>query len=326
MFDEMHRIERYIQTKANRNSYKPEKQLAVRVSVDERTGRPRNVAKGIYPTVPPRISSLAKGSSKNLSSHITMPFTPQERGREETIQLLETGTYGSLTALLTQRNQAAKQVRRGPRTTGTREVQTILREPSRKSVQSFHAVRLRAEMELHYGVPGLVAYNFSKTVGWNRDAAMRVPSLQLNSMIPSLPPIRPYTPIRWLQLPEPELESKEKEKEEKEKITDCWSPLTEPGGWREDDIGDTRLDSLYGESLAGSLSSGDSEHSNYCIPDERIDGWREGEHDPDDVNVEAAAPLGTEARAVTITPVSSAQIRQVDVVKAEEKPDGKQLY
>jgi len=327
----MQRIKRYIQTKASKSSYKPETRLAINASVNERPGRPSNMAKGIYPIIPPRTSSLGKGSSKKPYSHTTMPFTPQERGREETLAWLETGTYDSFRALLTQRNQAESQIRRGPRTMGAREVQRILREPSRQSVQSLHAACQGAEMALRYGVLGAAAYNFSKTVGWNQDAAMRVPSLQLSPMIPSLPPIRPYTPIRWLQLPDPESESKEKgkekgkekEKEKKEPTTDCWSPLSEQGGWREDDIADMRLDNIREGSLTGSLTRSDSEHSNYFRPDERIDGWTEGEYDLDDAHVESDAPLGTEARAVTIKPVSSAQVRQVDVIKEEEKPDGK---
>ncbi|KAI0397809.1 hypothetical protein F5Y17DRAFT_413631 [Xylariaceae sp. FL0594] len=248
-----------------------------------------------------------------------MRFIPQERGREETLAWLDTGTCESLKALLTHRDQAARQIRirRGPRTLGNREVQAILREPSRRSVQRLHDVILGVEMDLVYGslvggsVTAVFHYNFSRAVGWNKNrqqaaaSSRKVPSLQLREMVPAgmaaaaaarrttTPSVggRSPMPIRWLQLPT----DSEQGATPDIRIARSWTPLSELGGWREEDeeegggggndIADYKR--LSDRTILGSVTDSHNSHThnnnyeNSCgeEPLSSIDGWREeGEH------------------------------------------------
>ncbi|CAJ2502038.1 Uu.00g048910.m01.CDS01 [Anthostomella pinea] len=138
----------------------------------------------------------------------TTSFTPQSRGKEETLAWLN-GTSDALTQLIDQQSHAASQVRRGPKTRGNREVQLILREPCPKTVEKLHRVKNQAEIAVRYGVPGTVVYNFSKSLNWNNTTTPQLPSLQLRdfgSMIRDavaarIPPA-PSTPITWLVIPD----------------------------------------------------------------------------------------------------------------------------
>ncbi|KAI2640552.1 hypothetical protein GGS26DRAFT_599629 [Hypomontagnella submonticulosa] len=122
--------------------------------------------------------STAYYNSEDLSTRM-MGFTPQSQGSAATLAWLESGTLEDLTQLLGERDHAAKQLRCGPKTMGTAEVQLILREPSIRSMEHLHRVRDDAELTLKYGAPGRVAYNFSKSFTWNKNNAQKVPSLQL---------------------------------------------------------------------------------------------------------------------------------------------------
>ncbi|CAJ2505411.1 Uu.00g128050.m01.CDS01 [Anthostomella pinea] len=173
----------------------------------------------------PAINSSVSGSVERLADKPTLEvgqydprgaghvgiaanFAPRVRGRDETLAWLAGDSPDALADLLTVRGRAARQVRRGPSTKGTREIKHMLREPSRKAVEQFHIVRSQAEMAVRYGVPGTVAYNFSKSVRWNTTAAPRLPLLRLEnfgSMVREAigTSCTPSPPIDWLVLRSP---------------------------------------------------------------------------------------------------------------------------
>ncbi|KAI0539939.1 hypothetical protein GGR58DRAFT_193405 [Xylaria digitata] len=218
------------------------------------------------------------------NSHIgcaTIDFIPQARGKEETIAWLNTGTYDSLNTLITEQAQAAQEIKRGARTKGTEEVQRILDSPSCRTVEEFHHVRQKSEMAIRWGAPGVVAYNFSKSLGWNRAAASRLPSLQLRGfdrIATSNSPVVPFAPIDWFVLPDPvgaqqsegRWQSPNFRREDGLEEDRPLSPISEPGGWRD-----------------------------------------EGEYDPFDIADMPMASSFQAAIAVHITPVCSRQIRRV---------------
>ncbi|KAI3329282.1 hypothetical protein HD806DRAFT_279377 [Xylariaceae sp. AK1471] len=273
----------------------------------------------------PRLSSRRN----NHVSRATTTFTPEDRGRAETIAWLNTGTSQSLATLLTERDQAAKQIRRGPKTKGTKEVQLILHKPSRKAVEQLHRVRRQAEMVVRYGAPGIVAYNFSKSLGWNQASASKLPPLQLRDFgtrmreigtVSARLPAVPFTPITWLVLPTPtaaqgpklqrQALSCEVGDEQQEEPARSWSPVSEPGGWRDSekmDIADSRLD------LTQEVPVGEIEGLFVVGEEEEEEEEGEGEYDPYDVNVVPVTPFESEATAIKVASVSSRQIRQVHV-------------
>ncbi|KAI1260994.1 hypothetical protein F5Y18DRAFT_440790 [Xylariaceae sp. FL1019] len=203
-------------------------------------------------------SATVEGTFEKNNSHlqeagnVTSPFTPTERGRNATIEFLNSGTLDSLKALLSERDTAAKQVRRGPKTKGTKEVQLILRQPSRKTVAQLHRACHQAGIAIKYGATGVVAYNFSKSFGWNQSAAF-TPPLQLKQFGEIMQDVRPttgrissvFTPIDWLVLPSRSQEQAQESPREAlgDKPEDscegqdveqrCWTPFSEPGGWRD---------------------------------------------------------------------------------------------
>ncbi|KAH9908987.1 hypothetical protein F4778DRAFT_793055 [Xylariomycetidae sp. FL2044] len=165
-------------------------------------------------------STLSSLSSSSSCASATTDFTPQARGRDETLAFLRSGTFDSLKSLLSERDRAGRQVVRGPNTRGTRETQFVLRRPSRRAVEHLQHVCRQAEMAVRYGVPGAAVYNFSRSMAWNRSEAIRMPSLQLRDLgarmnlagggsssssdrAPSplrvQPPV-PFVPITWLDL------------------------------------------------------------------------------------------------------------------------------
>ncbi|KAI0113913.1 hypothetical protein GGR51DRAFT_556411 [Nemania sp. FL0031] len=181
-----------------------------------------------------------------------MNFTPQDRARQETLDWLNSGTSDSLAALLKERDRAAKEVRHGPRTKGTEEVQMILKEPSYRSVEKLHSAQRRTGMTIRYGAPGAVAYNFSKSLGWNRALPSQLPSLQLRDFqariketqtAPATIPVVPFSPIDWLVLSDPTASQQlslqrrlsdfalDGDVDEEEDYVS--SPISEPGGWRD---------------------------------------------------------------------------------------------
>lgn len=278
---------------------------------------------GNSPPVPPQGPSLCRQYHTN---HATTTFTPVDRGREETLAWLTKGTLESLKALLTSRDQHARQVRRGPKTKGTREVQLILKQPSRKTVEQLHGIKQQAELNILCGAIGIVYYNFSRSFGWNKASVTRVPSLQLQDLVTrmrgiktvsmSLPAVL-YTPIDWLVLPtptaaqkpkpQPKISSGEHEEEEQEEPARCWSP--EPGGWRDSrytDITDMRADfTLNMSSKKGEVhftTSEKDEEGEEAEDDVEADEEEnsKGEYDPDDVDIVTVTPDGIEAMAIKI--------------------------
>ncbi|KAI0009756.1 hypothetical protein F4779DRAFT_352499 [Xylariaceae sp. FL0662B] len=246
----------------------------------------------------------------------TTTFTPEGRGKEAILAWLDTGESEALVHLLQERDLAERQVRRGPRTKGTREVQDVLRKPSIKTLEYFHRVRRQAELTIRYGVPGAVAYNFSKSLGWNKIAASRLPPLQLRSFgammkehaglfgdSPRIPPI-PSTPIDWLDLGTPG--------------TSCHngqflSPISEVGGWRDTPPQKTERPA----SRLGFTQDDECEiEEELRLP--QVDADVEREYDlhndsPTTPNVDITEDDGvvSEAKAITVTEVSSREIRQV---------------
>ncbi|RYC54140.1 hypothetical protein CHU98_g12069, partial [Xylaria longipes] len=252
---------------------------------------------------------------KDSDSHIgheTIAFVPQDRGREETIAWLDAGTSESLVALLTERDQAARQVRRGPKTKGTREVQLILNKPSRKTVEKLHRVRRQAEMALRYGTPGVVMYKFSKSLGWNRASGSRVPSLQLSVSLLRGPRVRvpavPPSPINWLVLPTlktPQISECGYKDEAREQWARSSSPVSEPGGWRDTEQMDTpnpRPD------LTHVPPSGGGERD--FVPGEEEHEEDEGAYDPYNTNDVPSTPSESCATAIKVIPLSASQTRE----------------
>ncbi|KAL7629304.1 hypothetical protein AAE478_000824 [Parahypoxylon ruwenzoriense] len=163
-------------------------------------------------------------------------FMPQGQGREATLTWLNSNGSDGLVQLIRERDRAARQVRRGPRTKGTEVVQLTLHEPSIKSVEKLHRVHRQAELTLRYGMAGVLAYNFSKFTGWNRTEASKLPSLQLahssaaikmrgelSGKSPYIPPLAPE-PIGWFDLIDPDIPDDDDRPQ---------SPISEVGGWRD---------------------------------------------------------------------------------------------
>ncbi|KAI0856164.1 hypothetical protein F4860DRAFT_422965 [Xylaria cubensis] len=288
----MERIKRLFTS--NKNEKKPgfQKQISAPVEGSFRRLSPESTSIAAYS---PRAFSRHQCGSDSHVGHatITLSFVPQDRGRDETIAWLNAGTSESLAALLTARDQAAEQVRRGPRTKGTKEVHLILTKPSRKSVEKLHCVRKRAEIAVHYGAPGVVVHNFSKSWGWNRASTSRVPSLQLRDLRISVPAIPPFSPINWPVLPS--LKSPQ--------MTDYGygdghsSPVSEPGGWR--DISVVTKPDLTEVTLSGGGERDSARGDEH-----------EREYDPYNSNDVPSTPSERYATAVKVIPVCSQHIRK----------------
>ncbi|KAI1490674.1 hypothetical protein F5X96DRAFT_694218 [Biscogniauxia mediterranea] len=185
-----------------------------------------------------------KHTSALVANTTTTSFVPRDRGRKATLEWLYSGAPDSSSVakqLGRERERAARQVRRGPQNLGTFEVQDLLRRPSRRAVERLHLVRRQAEVAVRYGVSGAAAYNFSRSLRWNRVEGSRLvlpPSPQPQPQPhgfggggaagrpPSvtIAPAGPYTPIQWLELPEPEAAG-----ENRKSVT----PTGESGGWRD---------------------------------------------------------------------------------------------
>ncbi|KAI1356941.1 hypothetical protein F5Y01DRAFT_321248 [Xylaria sp. FL0043] len=234
------------------------------------------------------------------SSNATISFMPQDHGREQTIAWLNTGAYESLASLLTERDQAASQIRRGPRAKGTNEVQQILKNPSCKTVEELHCLKKQTEMATRYGKPGVVVYNFRRLFGWNKTTSSKLPSLQLKdfetrmkeveSATASMRPIL-FSPINWLKLPKPTAAYQsmpggglaDYEDEDTVQQARSLSPISEAGGWRDGnqvDIADSRLDPLYEMPM--------SKREGNCVAEEETDEDYRGEygyHDSDSASM-----------------------------------------
>ncbi|KAI1143467.1 hypothetical protein F5Y05DRAFT_408913 [Hypoxylon sp. FL0543] len=180
-----------------------------------------------------------QGHTNGTHRHIEdakMDFTPRTQGQQATLAFMNSGRLDDLTHLLDERDRAERQVYRGPRTRGNKEVQLILREPSVKSLQKLYRVCKQAELSVKYGAGGEFVYNFSKSYGWNKTNAPEASSLQLGDFsfakrerrglscnTPRIPRV-PFSPIEWLDLrPSGVL------------VSDSLSlsPISEPGGWRD---------------------------------------------------------------------------------------------
>ncbi|KAI1151880.1 hypothetical protein F4825DRAFT_451068 [Nemania diffusa] len=243
--------------------------------------------------------------------HATTAFIPHDRGRQQTLAWLDTGTSESIVSLLKERDRAARQVQ-SSRTKGTKETQMILNEPSCKTVEMLHNVQRRAEMTIRYGGPGAAAYNFSRSLGWNRASTYRLPSLQLRDFGDIMreceatsagnTPATPFSPINWIVLQDPTKSPRPRwnfsfweHEDELDEQPDCiLSPISEPGGWRDSeqvDITDSR------PRFTQEISQGDAI----------------GDYDPYSMEVEPMTPAESEATAIKLTPVFNGQIRQVRI-------------
>ncbi|KAI1750936.1 hypothetical protein F4782DRAFT_228426 [Xylaria castorea] len=298
-------IKRFFISNKVENKARSKKQISSPVDGSFQRVSPENNFIAAYS---PRPSSRHQCSSDSHFGHATISFLPQDRGREETIAWLNTSTSESLVALLTAIDQAAKQVRRGPRTKGTREVQLILNEPSRRTVEKFHRVRKQAEMAVRYGTPGVVVYNFSKSCGWNSASTSRVPSLQLKDHRVNKPAVS-FSPINWLVLPNlkpPQITDYSCKDESREWALS--SPVSEPGGWRDTeqmDISDLKLDLTQVTLLKGgekAFALGEEEHED-----------DEGEYGPYNINDVPSTSSESYATAVKMIPVCSQDIRMVEL-------------
>ncbi|KAI0842118.1 hypothetical protein F5Y06DRAFT_292940 [Hypoxylon sp. FL0890] len=167
--------------------------------------------------------------------NVKMNFTPRTRGEQATLAFMNSGGSDDLKQLLNERDRAERQVYRGPKTKGNKEVQLILREPSIKSVEQFYRVCEQAEISAKYGVPGEVVYNFSRSLNWNKTNTPKSSSLQLTDFgivkgerrgLFSNPQHIPRTlspPIDWLDLGTYKASTGNSRP---------LSPISEPGGWR----------------------------------------------------------------------------------------------
>ncbi|KAI0851455.1 hypothetical protein F5Y00DRAFT_259464 [Daldinia vernicosa] len=108
-----------------------------------------------------------------------MNYIPQNYGMAETLAYLHSGSPYDLARLFDERDRVENQTRRRPETKGTKEVELILREPTIRSVKQLYQICKQAEVAAKYGLPGIIAYNFSKSTGWNKLNMSKLPSLQL---------------------------------------------------------------------------------------------------------------------------------------------------
>ncbi|KAI1118887.1 hypothetical protein F5Y14DRAFT_446697 [Nemania sp. NC0429] len=322
----MESIKRFFNPKKKkRNNPKPDHATHMPVDGSYKKVAPEGNATMTYP---PRVSSLRYPIGNFYpAGNATIGFIPQARGRQETMAWLD--TPNALESILKERDRAAKQVRRGPMTKGTSEVQLILKEPSYTSVEKFHNVQQRTEMTTRYGLSGTVAYNFSKSLGWNMANRSRIPSLQLRDLgtrmrqiraAASKPAILPFSPMNWLVLPTPTTADQRRSSRrlsyfdhgdksvEQQQVPDL-SPIYESGVWSDSnqvDIADLRPSFKYDIPLT------DNEWLSVAGEEEDEQSEKEGDSDSD-VIVASTTPLEGEATMVMITPVSPQDIREVRV-------------
>lgn len=126
------------------------------------------------------VHSEAERSYLSNGVAIASDFTPQAKGSEATLAWLEQRTPDALSKLLGERDRAAKQNSRGPRTKGTKQVKEILLKPCRTTVEQLQNVRNQAELTVRYGATtGAVVYSLGKSLGRTKSSAPKLPSLQL---------------------------------------------------------------------------------------------------------------------------------------------------
>ncbi|KAI0176318.1 hypothetical protein GGR52DRAFT_590025 [Hypoxylon sp. FL1284] len=109
----------------------------------------------------------------------TLDFTPRSQARDASIAVLSSGSPEDLAWLREQIACGESLARQGPKTNGTEEVQLILREPSKRSVEKFHDACKLAETTLKYGNYGVMMYRLSRNLALDKAKAPRLPSLQL---------------------------------------------------------------------------------------------------------------------------------------------------
>ncbi|KAI0910602.1 hypothetical protein F4823DRAFT_561778 [Ustulina deusta] len=318
----MEHIKRFFASKKTKGKPKSMKRLEISSPVEASFKKltPESSSITGYPA---RLSSRCQYRGDSAPGSAITSFIPRDRGREETISWLNTGTCESLASILTVRDQAAKQIRRAPRTKGTKEVQLILKKPSCKAVEQLHHLQKQTEMAIRYGAPGVVVYNFSKSLGWNQASTSRLPSLQLRDFetrmkelkvaAASIPAV-PFSPMNWFVLAEstiahqpiPQRQLSNYEDGDELQPARSSSPISELGGWRESeqvDIADLRPDPPYSMPI--------SEREGVWGTEEEGEDY-EGEYDPYDINA-PSTPYESQAIAIKVTPVWSRQIRQVRV-------------
>ncbi|KAI0017250.1 hypothetical protein F4780DRAFT_614157 [Xylariomycetidae sp. FL0641] len=263
-------------------------------------------------------------------SVVTPAFIPRDRGRQETLAWMNSGTFDNLNPILKVRDRAARQVRRGPKTKGTSQVQRILRRPTRETVEQLHRVCRQAEMTVRYGRPAAAAYNFSFPLSWNQATGPRLPPLRLRNFGDSMgrgnqrasqTPAVPFKPIDWLILPG----SKEAEEQ------DSSSSVNEEGGSNIDPGGIMpRPASRMSPSREQDVDDNEMHPGLPSIPpnfEVECDPYMEEEDDDpydDDLDdsygqAAEAAWVASEARALTVIQVPVQKVRKVRI-KRKARP------
>lgn len=126
-----------------------------------------------------RMRSEAERAYLRNEVAIVRGFVPQAKGTEATLEWLEQRTPDALSRLLNERDRAAQQNARGPKSKGTREVKEILMKPCRTTVEQLQHVRHQAEATVRYGPTGAVVYSLGQTLQRRRSLTPKLPSLQL---------------------------------------------------------------------------------------------------------------------------------------------------
>ncbi|KAI1416059.1 hypothetical protein F5Y13DRAFT_206991 [Hypoxylon sp. FL1857] len=173
---------------------------------------------------PHRQEQVNVRASVYKQNNVRVDFAPRTQGKRATLAFANSGRPNDLAKLLDEQNRAERHVSQGPKTIGNKEVHLILREPSIRSVERFYHVRKQAELSMKYGIPGEVAYNFSRSVTWNQTNA---PSLQLagfehRGVFSNTPgPMPISSPLSTCSTMVYTSNSRQ------------LSPISEPGGWRD---------------------------------------------------------------------------------------------
>ncbi|KAI2784831.1 hypothetical protein F4815DRAFT_454384 [Daldinia loculata] len=171
-------------------------------------------------------SSFEEENSAHGAHTITMDYTPQSYGMVETPTYLHFGSPYDLARLFDERDRVENQIRRRARTKGTKEAELVLREPTIRSVKQLYQICKQAEVVAKYGLAGRIAYNFSKSTGWNRLNISRLPSLQLRKPREK---VRKPSGLLGTSVVEPDFDMSTFSFS----IDRPSSPVSEAGGWRD---------------------------------------------------------------------------------------------
>lgn len=251
-------------------------------------------------SLPDKQKQTAIPHSLSNGSISTIGFTPRSQGREATLAFLDTHASDDLSKLIDERDHAENQVRQCPQTKGTEEVQNILHEPSIKSVEKLHHVRKQAEISLRYGSTGRFAYNFSKSLPWNKTNTPRLPSLKLTDFGTMVGEHRFFSSTYIPHSPSTPNCLDSKVSRSSVSLTCPLSPISEPGGWRSlPDLPSSNLSELGNTRSFHEEQPSDSDDLSL---DSKTGNELEGERD-----------IIQEARALTIRQIPIWKVRTVSI-------------